>query len=586
MENNKMASNNESIRLLKMKINRPQNIDASYATMYEGEDSSHEGETKYNVEENHNEGDLNEGNHDVSEEGNVPEIAIEEALPPPPKLIEGETEKIEGENELDASINNVEWKYVQDMPSSSETWSERVDIFNGSKDSMKAVPESMLPQDQFDQKEPADEDEKELEVIDSFIDEEHGDDIDETIITAEGERQESEEDEQGDAEAVEDKEEIENEGDDNNEEEGGDDEEMVDEEVEEEDKEKEQEDEQEDAPEGEVDENQQQQQQDIVAMEAGKASAPDITPELVSWCKNPKWHPNEGFNHCSNSKDIPQAGVDDEKFQQMFFFDTLVECCQKFFHSDECEHEDMCAALNVLGEEEGIAFERQADSELEDEVPGDEGQPGDGTEEEAAEEEEEEVANEEEEGEDTSDEGVQLDENETTSWEGFDEDMTHQTVIREPEQPSSWVEAHDLSEAQGKDDYEGDGFGTMKYKLLRGKGEGGKSSANPFTTLGSGALMAAILLILSCCCLCYRRYRRRRYALSKRPNRGNYAALGRDDFFNGTFSDDVSYGKDSDDDVSIESYGSDDGGHETNLEMGGFHELDANGGLTLEEING
>mmetsp|Transcript_25304 Transcript_25304/g.39269 ORF Transcript_25304/g.39269 Transcript_25304/m.39269 type:complete len:520 (+) Transcript_25304:95-1654(+) len=220
----------------------------------------------------------------------------------------------------------------------------------------------------------------------------------------------------------------------------------------------------------------------------------------------------------------------------------------------------------------------------------------DSTEEE--EEEEEEVTNEVEEGEDASDEsnnkssstegqGVQIDEaNEKTNWEGFDEDMSHQNVKHEPEQPSSSsIEAHDLSEAQGKDDYEGDGFGVMKYKLLRGKGEGGKSSANPFTTIGSGALVAAFLLILSCC-LCCLRYRRRRYAQSKRPSRGNYAALGRHDFFNGTFSDDVSYGKDSDDDISIESYGSDDGGHQTNLEMGGFHEFDANGGLTLEEING
>eukprot|EP00984_Skeletonema_dohrnii_P009037 scaffold3393_cov200-Skeletonema_dohrnii-CCMP3373.AAC.1 len=164
--------------------------------------------------------------------------------------------------------------------------------------------------------------------------------------------------------------------------------------------------------------------------------------------------------------------------------------------------------------------------------------------------------------------------------------LTIQSFMAQAEQPSSSsIEAHDLSEAQGKDDYEGDGFGVMKYKLLRGKGEGGKSSANPFTTLGSGALVAAFLLLLSCC-LCCLRYRRRRYAQSKRPSRGNYAALGRHDFFNGTFSDDVSYGKDSDDDISIESYGSDDGGHQTNLEMGGFHEFDANGGLTLEEING
>jgi hypothetical protein len=267
----------------------------------------------------------------------------------------------------------------------------------------------------------------------------------------------------------------------------------------------------------------------------------------------------------------------------MFFFDTLVECCQKFFHADECENEDVCADLNVAEEAGEIAFERQADGELENEVPDNEGQPEDDTEEEVAE--EEEVVNEAEENSNntsssTEGQGVQIDEtNEKTNWEGFDEDMSPHSSIKRPEQPSSSVQAHDLSEAQDKNDYEGDGFGTMKYKLLRGKGEGGKVAA------GSGAWVAAILLIFSCC-LCYLRYRRRRYAQSKRPNRGNYSALGRHDFFNGTFSDDVSYGKDSDDDISIESYGSDDGGRQTNLEMGGIHELDANGGLTLEEING
>eukprot|EP00574_Skeletonema_japonicum_P000574 CAMPEP_0201739740 /NCGR_PEP_ID=MMETSP0593-20130828/45943_1 /ASSEMBLY_ACC=CAM_ASM_000672 /TAXON_ID=267983 /ORGANISM="Skeletonema japonicum, Strain CCMP2506" /LENGTH=723 /DNA_ID=CAMNT_0048234033 /DNA_START=186 /DNA_END=2357 /DNA_ORIENTATION=+ len=722
--NNKMASTNESVRLLKIKINKPQNIDESYATMmYEGQDNSYEDEIKYNVEENHDEEDIDgeEDNNQISVGGDIPNIAL---LPPLKLIEEGETDD---QNELEADEAETDLKVV----------------------------DTFLTEDQ-------------LAVIDTFIAEEHGVGIDEAAVSAEGELQDGEIDEKDDEETeevkvdenkgeegsddtemvegevkeeddekeqedtiegnegenqqqnivemeasrsnaldltpaliswcktmkwhpnqgvdhqcsnsmdipqewVEDEqfqkmflfdtlaeccqkffhtdecesedvcaeinavEEVE-EGDDNKEREGGGiDEEMVEEE-EEEGTEKEQQHEDEDTPKGEEGENQ---QQDIVEEEAAKSNAPDVTPELISWCKNMKWHPDEGFTHCSNSMDIPQLGVEDETFQKMFFFDTLVECCQKFFHADQCENEDVCAGLNVVGEEEGIAFEKQDDGELEDEVPEDEGQPEDGTDEEVAEVEEvaneeeeggetsdesierqadseledkvpdnegqpedgtdekvaevEEVANEEEEGGETSDEsnnkssstegqGIQIDEtNEKTNWEGFDEDMPHQIVKGEPEQPSSPVEAHDLSEAQGKDDYEGDGFGTMKYKLLRGKGEGGKSSANPFTTLGSGALMAVILLVVSCC---YRRYRRRRYAQSKRPNRGNYAALGRDEFFNGTFSDDVSYGKDSDDDGSIESYGSDDEGHKTNLEMGGFHELDANGGLTLEEING
>mmetsp|Transcript_23409 Transcript_23409/g.34736 ORF Transcript_23409/g.34736 Transcript_23409/m.34736 type:complete len:678 (+) Transcript_23409:198-2231(+) len=665
--NNKMTSssnnNNKSVRVLKMKFKVPQNIDASYATMYdedEEEDAHYADEMKYDDEENHNDEEDDE-EEDILGEQDEADITIEEALPPPPTLIEeGGTAAEEiiidkevegGNNELDTSSNNsndaadTEFKYVQGMPSSSESWPERVNNFNGPRDNTKtATTSSVLPQQQqiLNQKQYAmaqfDPNENELEVIDTtLIAQEQEDDIEEETVLVEGERQDGEEDEREDDEEVEveddeDKEEIEKEVDDQEEEgddeeiveeEGDEEEEMVEGEVEEEGDKEEQQHEQEEAPEGEEGENQQQ-QQDIEEVEAAKSNShADILPSaLDSWCKISRWHANEEFTHCSNSMDIPQAAVEDETFRKMYFFQTLVECCQKFFYADECENEDVCPNLDAVEEVGEIDVERQADGELEDEVPENEGQSEDGIdeseedeevaeeeeevaneeeeEEEVAkeEEEEEEVTNEEEEEEDASDEsnnkssstegqGVQIDEaNEKTNWEGFDEDMSHQDVKNEPEQPSSSsIEAHDLSEAQGKDDYEGDGFGVMKYKLLRGKGEGGKSSANPFTTIGSGALVAAFLLLLSCC-LCCLRYRRRRYAQSKRPSRGNYAALGRHDFFNGTFSDDVSYGKDSDDDISIESYGSDDGGHQTNLEMGGFHEFDANGGLTLEEING
>ena len=86
-----MTSNKESIRLLKMKIKKPQNIDA---TVYEGEESNNEGEIKFDVEENQDEGDYNgeKENNELSEEVDAPVITIEEALPPPPELIEeGET---------------------------------------------------------------------------------------------------------------------------------------------------------------------------------------------------------------------------------------------------------------------------------------------------------------------------------------------------------------------------------------------------------------------------------------------------------------------------------------------------------------
>ena len=615
MNNNKMmVSNNRISRRLKMKFKMPQNIDASYATMY-NEDEEEAGD--YN-DDYDDEVIINEDGEDEEKEiveDPDEDIIIEEALPPPPSQIEeGETaaaeeiidEKMREEDEIfDTSSNNnsnnsadSEFKYVQNMPSSNESWSERVDNdnFNNNPKAKDKNVKLLLPHPPPTQQQQTLNQEKqdmatfdgneksEAEVIDTFIAEEEQGRT--NFDEEEDEGQDGEEDD-----VAKEEEELE-------EEEEGDEEEMVEEEG------------------GEEEEEEEQQQQDVEEVEA---ATPDDPPALDS-CNSMKWHPNKEFNQCSNSLDVPQAMIEDEQFQKMYFYDTLVECCQKFFHTDECESLDLCADdLKVVGEEEEveeIAIKRQADGELEDEVPDEtEEQSGDDDPDETSEEvadkesveegeestkEEEEEVVVEEGGEETGDEsnnnessstegqGVQIDDsNEKINWEGFDEDMSPQDVNLEPEHPTSSVEAHPLSEAKDKNDYEGDGFGAMpKYKLLRGKGEGGNKSSNPFTTVGSGALVAAILLLLSCC-LCCLRYRRRKYAQSKRPSRGNYAALGRHDFFNGTFSDDVSYGKDSDDDISIESYGSDDGGGQTNLEMGGFHEeLDANGGLTLEEING
>merc|ERR1712029_334931 len=109
--------------------------------------------------------------------------------------------------------------------------------------------------------------------------------------------------------------------------------------------------------------------------------------------------------------------------------------------------------------------------------------------------------------------------------------------------------------------------------------------STPSSSFGAGA---ALLVAFSVCfCLC--RYWRHRRNKNKAPHRGKYAALrGSDDFFNGTFSDDISFrGRDSDDEMSVGSYESDEeGGGGLKLEMGGIHELDANGGLTLDECNG
>mmetsp|Transcript_25303 Transcript_25303/g.39262 ORF Transcript_25303/g.39262 Transcript_25303/m.39262 type:complete len:928 (+) Transcript_25303:229-3012(+) len=461
--NNKMTSssnnNNKSVRMLTMKFKVPQNIDASYATMYdedEEEDAHYEDEIKYDDEENHND-EEEDDEEDISGENDEADITIEEASPPPPTLIEeGGTaaeeiiidEEVEGGNELDtsssSSSNNnndadTEFKYVQGMPSSSESWPERVDNFNdGPRDNTKTattssvLPPSVLPQQQqiLNQKQYAmaqfDQNENELEVIDTLIAQEQEDDIEEEeeeeTVLVEGERQDGEEDEREQDEEVEeeddgDEEEIEKEGDD--EEEEGDDVEMVKEEVEEEgDEEQEEEEEegdeeeqqqeQEEAPEGEEGENQQQ-QQDIEEVEAAKSNThADVLPSaLDSWCKIMRWHPNEEFTHCSNSMDIPQAAVEDETFRKMYFFQTLVECCQKFFHADECENEDVCPNLNAVEEVGEIDVERQADGELEDEVPDSEGQSEDGIDEsdedEDVAEEEEEEANEEEEEEEDQD---------------------------------------------------------------------------------------------------------------------------------------------------------------------------------------
>ena len=108
-----------------------------------------------------------------------------------------------------------------------------------------------------------------------------------------------------------------------------------------------------------------------------------------------------------------------------------------------------------------------------------------------------------------------------------------------------------------------------------------KSTGNGSLAISSVAVVAAMILLVCCCCIGYRR-RRSRYS---KPSRGRYSAIGSEDFFNGTFSDDISFnGKDSDEEMS---YGSDDDhGDGIKIELGSMHEVESNGGLTLEEING
>ena len=127
------------------------------------------------------------------------------------------------------------------------------------------------------------------------------------------------------------------------------------------------------------------------------------------------------------------------------------------------------------------------------------------------------------------------------------------------------------------------------YHVLHPNKGGGlerTSSTVQSHTLGAAVSLSLVTFFLLCAC-CIMRYRR-----NNQPNRGKYSVLhGSDDFFNGTFSDDVSIReKDSDEEFDdVYSYDSDDdiqvkGG--TRLEMGMIHEADANGGLTLDECNG
>ncbi|KAL9181971.1 hypothetical protein ACHAXT_012314 [Thalassiosira profunda] len=166
---------------------------------------------------------------------------------------------------------------------------------------------------------------------------------------------------------------------------------------------------------------------------------------------------------------------------------------------------------------------------------------------------------------------------EKSDWKGFHEDK-QKINIPESNDRDHHAKAHDISEATGNQGYEGDGF---RFHVLRPKGQGSGKSAS----LGvAGILLAAFLV-----CYCYCRQRRR--SKTHASHRGKYSALhGNDDFFDGTFSDDISFGgKSSDDEGSFGSYGSDEeygNGAGATLEMGGIHESDANGGLTLREING
>lgn len=199
----------------------------------------------------------------------------------------------------------------------------------------------------------------------------------------------------------------------------------------------------------------------------------------------------------------------------------------------------------------------------------------------------------------TEGQGVEINEENTKKdWAGFGEDLSHSggggdhIEVPGPEvnlDPLSG-RGHDASELHDIAGYEGDGIegGGEGFHVLRPRSEDGS-----FVQSSTFGISLAVLAALAACC-CLRRRLCGGGRDANKPHRGKYAALhGNDDFFNGTFSDDISFrGKDSDDDEMSEgSYDSDEeaargGGGGVRLEMSGMHELDANGGLTLDECNG
>ncbi len=164
------------------------------------------------------------------------------------------------------------------------------------------------------------------------------------------------------------------------------------------------------------------------------------------------------------------------------------------------------------------------------------------------------------------------------------------------------------------------------YHILHPK----KNDGNNFPPIGSShsigavvslSFLAATLFFICICCLRYfsrrqnphRYHQHNRYSSNANNSNNNkyYSALhGSDDFFDGTFSDDVSYfEKDSDDDDDYDnddddklsmnySHDSDDdvhndssgnngsGGGRLRLEMRGRNSIVANESLTLDECNG
>ena len=159
--------------------------------------------------------------------------------------------------------------------------------------------------------------------------------------------------------------------------------------------------------------------------------------------------------------------------------------------------------------------------------------------------------------------------------------------------PTESQSGHSISELQNShNDYQGDGYND-KFKVLHPKGDDDGSGSNGGTHNASAAMvLLPISFFLCLCCIWYKRRRRNPFGSYGKHPRGRYSALGSDDW-KGTFSDDISFGgksSDNEDNDWDDDYDSDEENGHTNgtvkLEMGEIHEMDANGGLSLEEVNG
>jgi hypothetical protein len=64
-------------------------------------------------------------------------------------------------------------------------------------------------------------------------------------------------------------------------------------------------------------------------------------------CASAKWHPNLGFNKCTNSHEYPNHWVSTPAMQRHYFRSSLEQCCAFVFGPiGVCEFEDVCSSAS------------------------------------------------------------------------------------------------------------------------------------------------------------------------------------------------------------------------------------------------